>query len=741
MARILATVARSGRSVCRQCHNKISLSSLRIGTRKTGPGYYTTLWFHLQCFFKKKSSKKLTDLDSSFIFTSNNPKDREDLQNLLDINAKNMSTYYTLSGTPIYYNKFFAEDKEDSSKNTFIKKYGKSDIFKDIFDAETERRFSLSENRMPAFIGVVDKLSKTSSNKTKIEIIRHVFSKICNGVNRRSDDAKIICMWLRFLIPSLSSMSFKMKDHMILKIFADAFNVPYENLLESFEQNRNVLQIIGKLCEDYMNWCNSYGETFKEHINPFGERFAREFVKSRPPVKMCDMNMYLKSMMECTSHTQRVQIINKLKFRGFTMIENFTPRDFDIFVRLLRGSLEIGAGQALIFSGLHKNANEMYKICGNLESVVDKYLKGELDMDVCLGKPIAPMLADMACSSREVFNKLGPNVYCEEKLGGERIHVHNDNGKLYFFDKNKKLVVENKISIIREHIQDAFKSKNFILDGKILLVDKNDTILPVTLGKRSENRNSKICFFVFDCIYMDDPIHKLSYIERRNILIKNYNESKYIKLVKSQFVENTFEMNDIIMDVIFKYQEGIILKSSGCEYSAGKHRWLKIKKDYVCNERRDAMIDTVNLIVLGAWLGTGVNRGKYSSFLMGYYDKESDMFIPVTKVRNGLSKEFLDNSLQRFKMHKITQADYGWLRCIKRNAPTMVINDPHRSEVWEIGGAKLFIKNESISIRFPRVLRIYDVMNAETSETIRTKLFDSCRKSNGEPRSKRHKSL
>jgi len=42
------------------------------------------------------------------------------------------------------------------------------------------------------------------------------------------------------------------------------------------------------------------------------------------------------------------------------------------------------------------------------------------------------------------------------------------------------------------------------------------------------------------------------------------------------------------------------------KYEPGKRHWLKVKKDYLCG---GAMADSADLVVLGAWYGTG-NKGK-----------------------------------------------------------------------------------------------------------------------------------
>lgn len=83
---------------------------------------------------------------------------------------------------------------------------------------------------------------------------------------------------------------------------------------------------------------------------------------------------------------------------------------------------------------------------------------------------------------------------------------------------------------------------------------------------------------------------------------------------------------------------------------------MKVKKDYLYN---GAMADSADLVVLGAWYGTG-NKGSLfdlsmllrmhiffylihfsrflggmmSIFLMGCYDEDHDNWVTVTKVRN-----------------------------------------------------------------------------------------------------------
>ena len=65
----------------------------------------------------------------------------------------------------------------------------------------------------------------------------------------------------------------------------------------------------------------------------------------------------------------------------------------------------------------------------------------------------------------------------------------------------------------------------------------------------------------------------------------------------------------------------------------GKRHWLKMKKDYLAE---GAMADSADLVVLGAYYGTGTKGGLMSVFLMGVHDPVNDNWCTVAKAGNGL---------------------------------------------------------------------------------------------------------
>ena len=127
------------------------------------------------------------------------------------------------------------------------------------------------------------------------------------------------------------------------------------------------------------------------------------------------------------------------------------------------------------------------------------------------------------------------------------------------------------------------------------------------------------------------------------------------------------------------------------------------------------MADTADLVVLGAYYGTGSKGGMKSIFLMGCLNEKTQKWHTVTKVANGLDDKTLEKLQKQIDMVEINKKESSvpdWLVLNKSMIPDFVVKDPKKSPVWELTGDE-FSKSDShtadgISIRFPRITRIRD---------------------------------
>ena len=120
---------------------------------------------------------------------------------------------------------------------------------------------------------------------------------------------------------------------------------------------------------------------------------------------------------------------------------------------------------------------------------------------------------------------------------------------------------------------------------------------------------------------------------------------------------------------------------------------LQMKKDYM-----KGMADSADLVVLGAFFGTGSKGGIMSVFLMGCYDEDAKIWKTVCKAGNGhddktllkLNDDFRDNMR---KIDRDFTAVPDWLICSR--------------EVSEVGG-KNWIRIDQVTHTSPFLLLTLD---------------------------------
>lgn len=65
------------------------------------------------------------------------------------------------------------------------------------------------------------------------------------------------------------------------------------------------------------------------------------------------------------------------------------------------------------------------------------------------------------------------------------------------------------------------------------------------------------------------------------------------------------------------------------------------------------MGDTIDVVVLGAYLGRGKRAGLYGGFLLACYEPHAEEFQTLCKIGTGFSDEILQNFTETLKEHVI----------------------------------------------------------------------------------------
>ncbi|EFC36317.1 ATP dependent DNA ligase [Naegleria gruberi] len=341
--------------------------------------------------------------------------------------------------------------------------------------------------------------------------------------------------------------------------------------------------------------------------------------------------------------------------------------------------------------------------------------------------PVKPMLARPSKTYDDVIARCPNGFYSELKYDGERIQIHYDrkNDEIKYFSRNLKDVQEYKIKSVKKYISKAIKEKveSVILDGEILMMDtKTNKILPFgTLGKnvRQDHKDAVTTIFLFDILYYNGKsLLSVPLYKRKALMTKIVNPIKHrVMLGEYLVVKGSKQTREAIVSaemsaMIKKGEEGLVLKDLCSPYEPNARHWLKMKKDYL-----KGMADSVDLVVLGAYLGTGSKGGLMSVFMMGSFDKKLGKWRIICKCGNGhddqtietLNEELKSNMKRISKDPSLVPDDID----IHTNAlvPDFIVKDPKKSVVWEIQGAEFSVssrKDRPISVRFPRVTKIRD---------------------------------
>ncbi|KAL4948821.1 ATP dependent DNA ligase domain-containing protein [Aspergillus filifer] len=358
-----------------------------------------------------------------------------------------------------------------------------------------------------------------------------------------------------------------------------------------------------------------------------------------------EVNEKLDQLSTASKEEQQVPVLAEFYRR-------MNPEELMWLIRIILRQMKVGATERTFFDVWHPDAENLYSISSSLRRVCWELHDPNIRLDaedrgVSLMQCFQPQLAQFQMQSLDrMIDRMRPTeddqvFWIEEKLDGERMQVHMisdpsaPGGKRFKFWSRKAKDytylygngIYDEAGSLTRHLKDAFADgvDNLILDGEMITwnteQDAPEPFGTLKTAALSEQRNPfqqgiHPLLRVFDILYLNGrDLTRYTLRDRRNAL------QKVIKPVHRRFEIHTYEeattkaeVEATLRKAVAEASEGLVLKNPRSQYRLNERHddWMKVKPEYMTE-----FGESLDLVVIGGYYGSGHRGGNLSSFLCG----------------------------------------------------------------------------------------------------------------------------
>ncbi len=475
-----------------------------------------------------------------------------------------------------------------------------------------------------------EKLEQTSSRLALIAILAELFRSI-----ERPDEIEKVCYLLQGRVaPFFEALELGMAEKTVARSIAIAYHATPEHVFTLY---------------------SALGD-----LGLVAEQLSKEAASVSRDLQVDDVFEGLKTIAQTAGKgtvEKRIALLADLLRQVDTVSAKYV-------VRIVVGNLRLGIGDATLLDALatakfhdtqqRKVLEGAYNKTSDLGLIArtlwqyprqEDALRAVAQLDVQVGKPIRPQLAERLPDAETIIKKMGV-VDAEYKYDGLRTQIHKDGQLVSIFSRN----MENMTQMFPEIVEGTRKqvqADSVILDAEALAYHPaSEEFLPFqeTSRRRRKHdieamaRQMPLKAFVFDILYKDGvSLLEKPLVERMKILEETIQPDDILMLASHQIVGDAKTLSLLFEEAISKGLEGVVVKKLDSPYEAGARNfnWVKLKR-----HAAGALQDTIDCVLLGYIFGRGKRAALGAgALLVGVYDPKQDMFVTVSKIGTGLTDE------------------------------------------------------------------------------------------------------
>lgn len=397
------------------------------------------------------------------------------------------------------------------------------------------------------------------------------------------------------------------------------------------------------------------------------------------------------------------------------------PLEAKYIVRIILEEMRLGVGEGIIRDAIAqafevdaKLVERAYYLTTDLGEVAKiSKLQGNAGLEkinIKPGRPIEVMLAQKLNSIEEALEEFVEEAAFEIKYDGARIQIHKDNDKITLFTRRLENVTKQFPEIVKV-AREKIKAKTAVIEGELVAIKSFKDRHPRPFQDLSRRIKRKydiddmvkeipVEINLFDIIFLEgESLLSLQFSERRKLLEKIVEEEENFLLAKELITNDPKKANEFYEDALKLGHEGVMVKNLNALYQPGSRVGYMYKVKPI--------METLDLVIVGATWGEGRRAHWLASFLLAIYDKDTGEFPTIGRMGTGFTDEQFKEMTELLKEDILEEIGKD-VKLKPRVVVEVAYEEIQRSPTYESGYA----------LRFPRLVRIRNDKGIEDADTI-----------------------